>query len=215
MIKTDDQFNFGKALKEYRLSESLSQEELALACGLDRTYISMLERNVKTPTLTTLIKISNSLSISAITLFSRALQIDRVLDPSSLNKKDKFKPPFFGTAVSCGQPVSQDHYIEKKISLDDFLIKNPAKTFFLTAAGESMSPTIWSGDLLIIELNSKPKNNDLVLAQIDNEYTVKRFFKSSKGIRLIPDNPVFKEIILQENNNLIICGTIKGITRSF
>ena len=214
MIK-DEQFNFGKALKEYRLEANMSQEELAHASELDRTYISMLERNIKTPTLTTLIKISKSLSISATTLFSRSMQIDKVQSANFLKNKEKFKPPFFGTAVSCGQPVGQDHHIEKEMSLDDFAIKNPARTFFVKAAGDSMAPTIWSGDLLIIELNSKPKNNDIVLIQIENEYSVKRFYRSSKGIRLIPDNPSFKEVILQENENLIICGTVKGINRNF
>jgi DNA polymerase V len=215
MSNNDEFFNFGKALKEYRLNSGMSQEELALISELDRTYISMLERNVKTPTLTTLVKISRSLSISPNLLFARSLQIEKGSSLTASIKKEKYKPPFFGTAVSCGLPVGQDHYIEKEMSLDEYTIKNPEKTFFLKAAGDSMSPTIWSGDLLIIELNSKPRNNDLVLAQIDNEFTVKRFFKTSKGIKLIADNPLFKEITLQENNNLIICGIIKGINRLF
>ncbi|MDD4975552.1 MAG: S24 family peptidase [Bacteriovorax sp.] len=211
----NDFFNFGKALKEYRLNAGMSQEELALNSELDRTYISMLERNLKTPTLTTLVKISRSLSISPSILLARALQIEKASALNAPTKKEKYKPPFFGTAVSCGLPVGQDHYIEKEMSLDEYNIKNPEKTFFLKAAGDSMSPTIWSGDLLIIELNSRPRNNDLVLVQIDNEFTVKRFFKTAKGIKLIPDNPLFKEITLQENNNLIICGIIKGISRFF
>jgi DNA polymerase V len=111
--------------------------------------------------------------------------------------------------------VGIDHHIEKEISLDEYVIKNPKKTFFVKATGDSMSPTIWSGDLLIVELNSKPRNNDLVLVQIDNEFAVKRFFKTSKGIRLVADNSLFKEIALNENSNLVICGIIKGISRFF
>jgi SOS-response transcriptional repressor LexA len=55
----------------------------------------------------------------------------------------------------------------------------------------------------------------LVLIQIDNEFAVKRFFKTSKGIRLVADNSLFKEITLQENSDLVICGIIKGISRVF
>jgi transcriptional regulator with XRE-family HTH domain len=57
--------NFGLALRECRERANMSQEELALASELDRTYISMLERNVKAPTLTTLGKISAALKIKS------------------------------------------------------------------------------------------------------------------------------------------------------
>lgn len=215
MSKTTEQFNFGKALKEYRLSMELSQEELALKSELDRTYISMLERNLKTPTLTTLIKIAKSLSVSPSTLFTRALQIEKIQNPTSLNKKDKYRPPFFGTSVSCGTPVGIDHFAEKEMSLDEQFIKNPEKTFFLKASGDSMSPTIWNEDLLIIELTTKVKNNDIALIQIDNEFTVKRFFKHNKGIKLIPDNPNFKELEFYDQDRMIICGVVKGVLRTF
>lgn len=192
----------------------LSQEELALRSELDRTYISMLERNLKNPTLTTLIKIAKSLSISPSTLFTRSLQIEKVQDPANLNKKDKYRPPFFGTSVSCGTPVGIDHIVEKEISLDEQFIKNPKKTFFLKASGDSMSPTIWNDDLLLIELTIKIKNNDIALVQIDNDFTVKRFFKHAKGIKLIPDNPNFKEMEFFDQSRIVICGVVKGIIRS-
>lgn len=117
MNNSVEQFNFGKALKEYRLSINMSQEELALISELDRTYISMLERNIKTPTLTTLIKISKALSISAITLFSRSLQIDKVIDPNLLNKKEKFKPPFLELQFPAGSLLGTTIILRKKYRL--------------------------------------------------------------------------------------------------
>lgn len=54
---------FGKVLQSIRLKKGFSQEKLALECELDRTFISMLERGLRQPSLTTLVKISNTLQI--------------------------------------------------------------------------------------------------------------------------------------------------------
>jgi len=54
---------FGKILKEIRIENKISQEKLAEYCDLDRTYISMLERGLRQPTLTTIFKISKALKI--------------------------------------------------------------------------------------------------------------------------------------------------------
>jgi len=55
---------FGKTLRKRRMKASLSQEKLALACGLDRTYISLLERGLRQPSLTTLFQIAKSLGVA-------------------------------------------------------------------------------------------------------------------------------------------------------
>ena len=54
---------FGKVLKEIRTEQKISQEKLAELCELDRTYISLLERGLRQPTLTTLFKLSEALGI--------------------------------------------------------------------------------------------------------------------------------------------------------
>lgn len=214
-MKKNGSLNFGLALKEFRLEKNISQEELALSSELDRTYISMLERNLKTPTLGTVVKLANSLDVTPIQLFSKAFQNEKFQHISEQKNKEKFTPPFFGTAVSCGLPVGHDQIVEKEISLDEFAVKNPKKTIFIKASGESMTPTIWSGDLLVIELAEKAKNNELILAQVNNEFSVKRLFKTSNSIKLIPDNPNFKTININENDDFVICGIIKGVIRKF
>ena len=59
---------FGKALKEQRQVSGLTQEELAHAAGVDRTYISLLERGGRQPTLTTLIAIAEILGVAPLDL---------------------------------------------------------------------------------------------------------------------------------------------------
>lgn len=59
---------FGKVLQRRRLEKDISQEDLAFQAGVDRTFISRLERGIRQPTITTLISIGQALGISAATL---------------------------------------------------------------------------------------------------------------------------------------------------
>lgn len=56
---------FSEVLRELRVKNNLSQEKLAELCDLDRTYISLLERGLRQPTLTTLFKLSVALNVSS------------------------------------------------------------------------------------------------------------------------------------------------------
>ncbi|MFJ7731542.1 helix-turn-helix domain-containing protein [Lysinibacillus sp. NPDC097231] len=62
MIEIEN-ITIGKVLKKLRLGKELSQEELALRSSLDRTYISMLERNIKQPTITTIFLLAEALEM--------------------------------------------------------------------------------------------------------------------------------------------------------
>jgi transcriptional regulator with XRE-family HTH domain len=55
---------FGKVLRELREAKNISQEKLAEYCELDRTYISLLERGLRQPTITTLFKVAKALDIA-------------------------------------------------------------------------------------------------------------------------------------------------------
>lgn len=59
------ELSFAKVLKSMRIMRKMSQEELAFRSGLDRTYISMLERGVHQPTITTLFALSKALNIKS------------------------------------------------------------------------------------------------------------------------------------------------------
>lgn len=62
---------FGNVLQELRREQGLTQEELAFRSGLDRTYISLLERGLRVPTIDTLFKISKKLGIRPEDLVAR------------------------------------------------------------------------------------------------------------------------------------------------
>ena len=62
---------FGQVLREQRLSRELSQEELALAADVDRTFVSQMERGIRQPTITTLMKLAGALGVQPSTLVVR------------------------------------------------------------------------------------------------------------------------------------------------
>lgn len=213
MTRSENELQFGQALKEARLIKGMSQEELALESELDRTYVSMLERGVKNPTLGTISKLARSLGMTPLQLVKRSEQLSSGELTSKSVKRNSLRPPFFGTPISCGRPINEQFEIEKELSLDEEMIKNPADTFFIKANGDSMAPTIWDGDLLIVSLKKRPTNGDVVVAQVEDEFTVKRFFKTTKGIKLIPDNTHYKEITVSELTQGLICGVVTGLAR--
>lgn len=62
---------FGEALREVRLERGLSQEELALACDRHRTYISLLERGMNSPSLRTIMRLADALGVKPSDLLRR------------------------------------------------------------------------------------------------------------------------------------------------
>jgi len=62
---------FGKVLREMRDENHISQEKLAEYCDLDRTYISLLERGQRQPTITTIFKLAKALNISPSALIGK------------------------------------------------------------------------------------------------------------------------------------------------
>ncbi|HEX4674340.1 MAG TPA: helix-turn-helix transcriptional regulator [Steroidobacteraceae bacterium] len=68
---------FGQVLREQRISRDLSQEQLALAADVDRTFVSQMERGIRQPTITTLMKLAGALGIQPSTLVIRMEKLMR------------------------------------------------------------------------------------------------------------------------------------------
>lgn len=68
---------FGQAIRDARTRRGISQEGLALMCGLDRTYISGIERGVRNPSLTNILRLAGALDTSPVELFADAARLER------------------------------------------------------------------------------------------------------------------------------------------
>ncbi|NFB08027.1 transcriptional repressor LexA [Clostridium botulinum] len=136
---------------------------------------------------------------------TRAIEI---VDPTS--KKEVINVPIVGT-ITAGNPILAIENIEDVFPLPIDYVKNTKDLFMLKVSGESMIEAgILDGDLAIIEKTDSANNGDIVVALIDNEATLKRFFKESSYIRLQPENKSMKPIILE---NCKVLGRLVGIYR--
>ncbi|MFH1018898.1 MAG: transcriptional repressor LexA [Pseudomonadota bacterium] len=94
-------------------------------------------------------------------------------------------------------------------------IKNQEKLFALRVSGESMSGAgICDGDLVVARQQNTARHGDIVVALVDGQATVKRFYKKGGKVRLVPENPDFSSIeILSENS--AIQGKVVSVQRYY
>ena len=105
--------------------------------------------------------------------------------------------------VSAGFPSPAEDYIDSPLDLNAYLIENPAATFFLRVAGDSMTGAgIYAGDLLLVDRSLTPKINDIVIATIHNEFTVKRLGRHNKGWVLQSENPDYPSLEIPEDSHI-------------
>jgi SOS-response transcriptional repressor LexA len=92
-------------------------------------------------------------------------------------------------SVQAGLPSPAEEELIDTLSLDGFLVKRPEATYLLTVSGDSMIEVgIHPGDLVLVEKGGVRKNNDIVIAQVDGEWTMKYFGKDKQGVYLDPAN---------------------------
>tara|TARA_B100000575_G_scaffold276435_1_gene261872 strand:+ start:978 stop:1412 length:435 start_codon:yes stop_codon:yes gene_type:complete len=117
--------------------------------------------------------------------------------------------------ISAGFPSPADDFKETRISLDKELVKNEEATFYARISGESMVEAgLDDGDLIIIDRSLNPENNKIAVCFLDGDFTVKRIIKKEKKIYLKPENKNYKEIEINEENELKIWGIVTYVIKS-
>lgn len=105
----------------------------------------------------------------------------------------------YGSSISAGFPSPADDHVEAKLDLNEHLIRRPSATFFARAAGESMIEAgIFDGDLLIIDRGLTPQHEDIVIAVVHGELTVKRLKKDKTHWYLASDNSNYPSFLIGE-----------------
>ena len=93
--------------------------------------------------------------------------------------------PFFLDSVSAGFPSPATDYMETKLDLNEYLVKRPTATYIVKASGPSMVDAgISSGDLLIVDRSINPRNDNIVIASIFGDLTVKKLKKKDQSLFL-------------------------------
>ncbi len=121
--------------------------------------------------------------------------------------------PFLGR-IKAGSPTQEDAYNEDPISLDQYLVTNPGHTFLLRVSGDSMiDEGIHQGDLVILDKKREPKNNDIVAALIDDEWTLKYFHNKEGQVYLSAANRKYPP--LHPRESLSIGGVVTSVIKKY
>lgn len=137
----------------------------------------------------------------------RALEI-----VDSVIKKEMINVPIIGK-VTAGLPILANENIEDSFPLPLDYVKHNNDLFMLKVSGNSMIKAgILDGDLAIIEKTQTASNGDKIVALIENEATLKTFYRENDHIRLQPENDEMEPIIV---DNCSILGKLIGIYRTY
>lgn len=99
--------------------------------------------------------------------------------------------PLFTESCPAGFPSPAQDYVEAELDLNEYCISRPSSTFFVRALGNSMTDIgLHSGDLMIVDKAERPKHGDIVIAEIEGEFTVKRLLLTPRPA-LQAMNPAF------------------------
>lgn len=118
--------------------------------------------------------------------------------------------------ISAGFPSPASDYAEEGLDLNTYLVQNKPATFLFTVKGDSMiGAGICDGDKVVVDKALKPKHKDIVVAVVNDEYTIKRLYQSRGLIELHPENTNYQPITFSEGEQLLIWGVVIGVVRKY
>jgi len=130
--------------------------------------------------------------------------------------KEKYVLPFSQSYVKAGFPSPAQDYIEDRVDIFNRIVRHPTATFLVRAKGDSMEGKgIQDGDILVVDRSLLAKNNSIIVAYIDGEFTVKRFVKSVSKVYLYPANDNYKPIEITKENDFLIWGVVTYVLHEY
>lgn len=116
--------------------------------------------------------------------------------------------------VQAGNPTMVDPETLETMSLDGYLIHNRAQTFLLEVKGDSMIDAhIEEGDVVVAERTMSAKDGDIVVAEVDGEWTLKYYRRVGEKVWLMPGNKNYKPI--HPRHSLRIAAIVRGVVRKY
>lgn len=124
--------------------------------------------------------------------------------------------PLIAHRVAAGFPSPADDYLESRIDINELLIQNPPATFIARVSGDSMRGAgIHDGDYVVVNRAAEWKNGCIVVAIINQEFTLKRIKRIGHRVFLVPENPSFQPIPITEDSDCEVWGCVTGTFRTY
>lgn len=116
--------------------------------------------------------------------------------------------------VEAGFPSPAEEELIDTISLDELLIQNREASFLLKVSGDSMTGAgIMPHDMVIVDRGRTAKSGDIVIAEVDGQWTMKYLRKRGDSVALVPANPKYKPV--RPKQELKIAGVVTAVVRKY
>ncbi|WP_104695790.1 XRE family transcriptional regulator [Helicobacter salomonis] len=196
-------------LKQLRNANNLTQEELALKCGVSLQSIKRYESEQKSNiTLDTLEKLANALNTDLHFFTSTHREVEDVVMVPYVKDSKTYSPQENRDDNTVFLPQS------KTFLKRHFGITSTEHLGLLQAVGNSMEPLIKEGDLLLFQNDESCYEGAIYVVNLDGEYYVRRLCKRPE-VCLISDNSIYRPIHLQSLDDITILGRVIGVLHTF
>ena len=148
--------------------------------------------------------------------------INKLIDAGLLEKDSRghltfversFAIPLVGS-IQAGFPSPEEQTLCDILSMDEYLVARPDSSFLLKVSGDSMiGEGIKEGDLVIVERGREPKNGDIVVAEVDGEWTMKYYRRQGREVFLEAANPRYP--IIRPKTELTLGGIVTAVIRKY
>jgi SOS regulatory protein LexA len=186
----------------------------------DRSYLTILQdyyaRHRALPSYASIGSLLGLRSKSSVAALVARLKLagflestpDRRLAPT----RRFFARPLAATPVRAGLPDTVDDAEADAVTIDDYLIERPSSTVLVRVKGDSMMDAgILDGDLVVVEKRAAAQKGDIVVAIVDNQFTLKRLDLEGARFVLKPENRAYP--VIRPEGTLEIFGVMVGLVR--
>lgn len=168
------------------------------------------------PTKTLRVPVSRVTAIKEFLTSTKKRKFDDISTITLITPSTKMNIPLATEKVSAGFPSPAQDYIEKTLDMNEHLIKNEAATFVVKVASLSMRDVgIEIDDELLVDRSIEAKHEDIVVALVDNEFTVKRLMIEDDECWLKAENPEYEDIHLKDCQEMLIWGVVTFVIKPF
>ena len=112
-------------------------------------------------------------------------------------------------SVPAGYPSHLAEQAKELVDINSHLIRNEIATYIFRVKGNAMIDAgIFDGDVLVVDRSIELKDNDIVLATLNNEFIVKRLYQQAGLVKIISENPIYPPIVIKQNDDFAVWGEV-------
>lgn len=211
---------FSQRMRELRKEKNITLEKLAEMLKTTKATLSRYENGKRIPNIEFVEELAKIFNVSVDYLLGKTdIRNSDILTKAGLVEFDKSKTipiPIIGSVRAGTNGILAYEEILGVENVEQDIVKDEAKYFFLRVKGDSMYPEIQENDLVLVRQQSDVESGDIAVVIVNgDEGIVKKVVKRDNAIVLYSINPAYEPILITEPDQLIIVGKVKRVVRVY